>query len=181
MQSIRKRLLREFEDSEYANQYMASHTVSTIAAQVYWTRNMRKWTQDDLARESGIAQSRISKIENGDFSSLTMSTLNKLATALDINLRIEFERFSHGIQRVCSESKEKLEIPARMYDLHAAKSVDKVFFQSIPARTGNGLGTPTFTSHAIANDTYLSKRVETKAFPMALGTQILATDVLPVP
>lgn len=135
MKTIRDRLLNDFQNAEYAHEYMASHTVHTIAAQVYWTRKQRKWTQDDLAERSGIAQARISKIEAGEFTSLTMSTLSKLAKALDINLRIEFERFSGGIQRVCSQSKTKLELPSRTADLRAAQAEFTVVTQLFQAMT----------------------------------------------
>ena len=122
MQNIRSALITEFGDPEYAHAFMASHTVSTISAQVYWTRKLRGWTQEMLADRSGIAQARISKIEAGDFSSLTMATLNKLAQALDVNLRLEFEPFANAVESVCGQTKKNLELPSRIDSLEALKS-----------------------------------------------------------
>lgn len=117
MNEVKNRLIAEFAEKEYAHAYMASHTVSKISAQIYWTRKMRKWTQTKLAAKAGMKQERISKIEAGDFSSLTMNTLQKLAEALDINLRVEFEPFSHGIVSVCNQSIGDLELPSRTESL----------------------------------------------------------------
>lgn len=113
MNAIQDKLIREFADPEYAHTYMGSHTIDRIAGQVYWTRKKRGWTQDQLADNAGMAQERISKIEAGDFTSLTMKTLRKLAEALDVNLRVELEPFSHGIMSVCNQSRSQLELPAR--------------------------------------------------------------------
>lgn len=122
MQNMQNHLIEDFTDAEYAHAYMGSHTVSTIAAQVYWTRKRRNWTQDDLAGRSGIAQARISKIEAGDFTSLTMSTLHKLANALDVNLRVELEPFSHAVHSVCHQTRADLELTDRVSSLREMKN-----------------------------------------------------------
>ncbi len=117
MSAMQNKLIADFADAEYAHAYMGSHTVSKIAAQIFWTRTKRNWKQTELARRAGMAQERISKIESGDFTSLTMKTLHKLAEALDVNLRVEFEPFSHGIMSVCSQSRATLELPDRATSL----------------------------------------------------------------
>ncbi len=117
MSEKQNRLIADFSDAEYAHAYMGSHTISKIAAQIYWTRKKRGWTQGQLAKRADMAQERISMIESGEFSSLTMKTLHKLAEALDVNLRIEFEPFSHGVINVCHQTKANLELPDRVSSL----------------------------------------------------------------
>ena len=121
MNAMQGKLIGEFADAEYAHAYMASHTIDRIAGQVYWTRKKRGWTQNQLADHASMAQERISKIEAGDFSSLTMKTLRKLAEALDVNLRVELEPFSHSIVSVCSQSRSQLELVARNESLQILK------------------------------------------------------------
>lgn len=117
MSELAERLANEFADKEYAHAYMESHTISRIAAQVHALRKQRGLSQQKLAELSGIAQERISKIESGDFTSLTMSSLNKLARAFDVDLLVAFEAFSAGILDVINLSKENLEVLPRESDL----------------------------------------------------------------
>lgn len=117
MSELAERLASEFADKEYAHAYMESHAISRIAAQIHVLRKQRGWSQQKLAELSGIAQERISKIESGDFTSLTMSSLNKLARAFDVDVRMAFETFSAGILDVINLSKETLEVLPREEDL----------------------------------------------------------------
>lgn len=64
-----------------------------------------------------MTQERISKIESGEFNSLTISTLQILARALDINLRVGFEPFSHGVLDVGKLTKENLALSSRVESL----------------------------------------------------------------
>ena len=117
--------MEEFEDAAYAHGYMEGHRHDKLVAQIYWTRKARDWTQDDLAAKAGMKQTQISKIESGEFDSLTMKTLGRLARALDVNLRLEFEPFSHAIYDVCHLNREAMEIPKRAVSLLKLKSSTK--------------------------------------------------------
>ena len=110
-------LCDEFGDADFAHGYLESHSVSRIAAQVHAIRKQRKWSQTELAARAGIAQERVSKIENADFTSLTMATLRKLARAFDIDVRIAFTSVSDGILDVAKLDPAKLEVCDRQTDL----------------------------------------------------------------
>jgi transcriptional regulator with XRE-family HTH domain len=88
-----------------------------LAAQLYALRKQRDWSQQQLAERSGIAQERISKIESADFNSITLSTLNKLARAFDVDVRVAFESFSQGILDVVNLNPKALEIQSRQASL----------------------------------------------------------------
>jgi transcriptional regulator with XRE-family HTH domain len=120
MQESFRELAAEFSNREYAHGYMESHAVSRIAAQVHALRRQRGWSQEELSKRSGIAQERISKIESADFSSLTMSTLQKLSRAFDVHLHISFVPFSAGIIDIGNLHTEQLQVPSRMIDLETA-------------------------------------------------------------
>jgi transcriptional regulator with XRE-family HTH domain len=119
MKELFEKLTEDFKDGEYAHAYMESHAVYRLAAQVHALRKQRGWTQRQLAEKSGIAQERISKIESADFSSLTMSTLNKFARAFDVDLSICFQSFTKGILDVANLSSDQLKVEEREADLES--------------------------------------------------------------
>ena len=45
-------------------------------------RAIRGWSQNELARRSGVAQSTISRIEAGDTSGVSLAIIEKLSRAL---------------------------------------------------------------------------------------------------
>lgn len=117
MKELVNQLVGEFHDAEYAHAYMESRAVTKIAAQIHALRKDRGWTQKQLAEKAGVAQERVSKIESGDFSSLTMKTLQKFARAFDVNLSVAFAPFSAGIVDIVNLSVDKLLVPCRAKDL----------------------------------------------------------------
>jgi transcriptional regulator with XRE-family HTH domain len=117
MKEFFNRLKQDFSDKKYAHNYMESHAVSRLAAQIYALRKQRGWSQEELAAQSGIAQESISKIESANFNSLTMKSLQKFARAFDVNLNVSFESFSRGILDVANLNREQLEVKSREVDL----------------------------------------------------------------
>ncbi len=61
-----------------------------IAEQVYALRTERGLTQRQLAELIGTTQSVISRIENTDYESERLDTLQKLAAALHCHLEVRF-------------------------------------------------------------------------------------------
>ncbi len=61
-----------------------------IAEQVYALRKQRNLTQKELADRIGTTQSVISRLENTDYESERIETLQKLATALQCHLEVRF-------------------------------------------------------------------------------------------
>jgi transcriptional regulator with XRE-family HTH domain len=88
-----ERLRRDFQDSDYRHVYANGFLDSSIATQIKVLREGRQWTQSDLAREANMVQSRISEIEDINYSSWSIRTLRRLAKALDLRLKVSFEEF----------------------------------------------------------------------------------------
>ena len=61
-----------------------------IAEQVYALRKQRDLTQKQLAEIMGTTQSVISRLENTDYESERIDTLQKLAAALQCHLEVHF-------------------------------------------------------------------------------------------
>lgn len=117
MNKFRSRLVNEFSDKDYAHAYMNSHQSSRLATQIKVLREQRGLTQSGLAELSGLKQERISKLEDVDYDSWTLSTLRKLAKAFDTTLHVSFTPFSEGIKDVENFSREFLEVDCRDDDL----------------------------------------------------------------
>lgn len=136
MNELVKQLAGEFKDGEYAHSYMTENANMRIAAQVRAIRQQRGWSQNELATRAGMAQERISKIESGDFQSLTLKTLRAIAKAFDIHLLATFVPFSAAILDFVALSPEWLQCEPRQSDLSS-------FVAMIP---GNFLITKTSTA-----------------------------------
>lgn len=70
-----------------------SELYKTIGRNIKYFRELRKLTQSDLAELAGISLSYVSKLEaEGCEKSVSISTLNSIANALDVKLTNFFER-----------------------------------------------------------------------------------------
>lgn len=49
-------------------------------------REERNFSQEELAEKSGVSRTTISLIENGNSTTIKLSTLQKLAKALDVGI-----------------------------------------------------------------------------------------------
>jgi transcriptional regulator with XRE-family HTH domain len=69
-----------------------------IAFQIRATRELRRWNQGDLANAvGGMGQNNISRLEDPDYGKHTISSLKRIAEALDVALVVRFVPFSQYI------------------------------------------------------------------------------------
>ncbi len=68
----------------------------SLARQVKALRSERKWTQERLAKESGVAQQTISAIERAAWAG-TVATLRKIARACDVALIVRFDSWKEWL------------------------------------------------------------------------------------
>ena len=66
--------------------------LTPLAVHLRPLRHQRGWTQQELARRSGVDQPTISRIENGHTRGVGLGTIERLAQALGVNPRVLFER-----------------------------------------------------------------------------------------
>jgi transcriptional regulator with XRE-family HTH domain len=76
---------------------VASNLDKGIAFQIRATRDAQGWTQADLARETGMSQNNISRLESSDYGKHTISSLKRVAEALDVALVVRFVSYSRYI------------------------------------------------------------------------------------
>ena len=92
-----EQLWTEFEDQEYRHAYADSMVDSTIATQLKLLREQNALTQAQLAALAEMQQSRISAMEDVNYSSWSVTTLKRLAKAFDCGLEVRFVPFSQVV------------------------------------------------------------------------------------
>lgn len=85
---------KKLESKDFRHGYVRSHVRIGIATQIKLLRNQAGMTQTDLASAIGTKQAVISRLEDPDGGPVNLSTLLKIAKALDVGLVAKFAPFS---------------------------------------------------------------------------------------
>ncbi len=89
MTNFKDFLAEQLKDEEIRKEYEALEPEFAIIQALIDTRNSTGLTQKELSERTGIAQSDISKLENGN-ANPSVKTLQRLAVAMGKKLKIEF-------------------------------------------------------------------------------------------
>ncbi len=81
-------------DPEYRKAFVASQINIGIPFQIRALMKSRNWTQDDLARRTGMLQPRISTMLKPGKTRPNIETLRRIAEAFDCGLMVRFVPFS---------------------------------------------------------------------------------------
>jgi predicted XRE-type DNA-binding protein len=112
MTRMAEHMWTEFRDAEYRRSYAESQLDATVATQIKLIREQRRLTQQQLAKLAGMKQSRISAMEDVDYSSWSLNTLKRLAAALDCALDVRFVPFSAVMRWSQDVSVARLSVPS---------------------------------------------------------------------
>ena len=82
---------------ESRTRLVSSNLDKGIAFQIRATRDKREYTQAKLANMAGMAQNNISRLESPDYGKHTISSLKRIADALDVALVVRFIPFSQYV------------------------------------------------------------------------------------
>ena len=85
---------RKMKSKEYRDSFVSSNISNTVSAQIHTMRQVRGWTQSELALRCEMRQPRISALEDPDFDNVEISTLKRIAAAFDVALIVQFVPFS---------------------------------------------------------------------------------------
>jgi transcriptional regulator with XRE-family HTH domain len=91
--SALKDKLKPFLDKEYRDEYLDGYVKAGIAYQVHAIRTHLGLTQAEFADKINKKQSVVSRLENTEYGSVTISTLLEIAKALDIALDVRFSGY----------------------------------------------------------------------------------------
>jgi len=117
MNEIRDELRQDFQDREYAHTYVEDFLNAEIATQIKVLREQRDLTQQQLADLAGMAQSRISILEDVNYGSWSIKTLKALARAFDVTLKVSFESFGSRIGDIVNFNRRALQRTSRTEEL----------------------------------------------------------------
>lgn len=96
--STKKTTERLSKSKAHRAAYVSSQISIGLPFQIRALRKQRKWDQKKLAEEAGMAQPRISLMENAGYGSFTLEVLKRLANAFDVALVVRFAPFSELIR-----------------------------------------------------------------------------------
>ena len=89
MTNYEKYFAEQMQNEEFRKEYEALEPEFAIIQAIIDARQETGLTQRELSERTGIAQSDISKLENGN-ANPSIKTLQRLAKAMGKSLRIEF-------------------------------------------------------------------------------------------
>jgi transcriptional regulator with XRE-family HTH domain len=90
--------LRELlRDPKRRQEFFKAITQDEIASQIRSLRKKRELNQTEFARAADMKQSAVSRIEQAEYSSWTLTTLFKVAAALDARWRVVLEPVEDAI------------------------------------------------------------------------------------
>jgi len=89
MNDYKKHLFKQLENPEFAAEWEHQRPEREYIKAIIAARLEQNLTQKELAERTGIRQSNISRIENGN-SSPTVATLQQIADGVGKTLHIEF-------------------------------------------------------------------------------------------
>lgn len=96
--TLTEALNEQLKDETFKKEYEALEPEYEIISSLIDARKANKVTQKQLSEATGIAQSDISKIENGS-ANPTLKLLQRLAEGLNMNLKVEFVPKSSALVR----------------------------------------------------------------------------------
>lgn len=110
MSAISKRILVEFPDKEFRDSYVESRVRNLVAYQIRALRDLKKWSQEEMATRLGVSQSVVSRLEDPEYGRLTITTLLKLAFAFDVGLTIKFSSHEEFLNQTKDISPTALQV-----------------------------------------------------------------------
>jgi transcriptional regulator with XRE-family HTH domain len=110
MSVISERFADELAEKEMRDAYLSAQTRTKITNQIRAIRNQRGWSQGQFAKILEKPQSNVSRLENREYGSFTLSTLFELASAFDVGLLVEFVPYESFLLHTRDLSTENLEV-----------------------------------------------------------------------
>ena len=87
--SFRDTLKEQLKDPDFKKEYDSLEAEYQLINAIINARKTTKITQKQLSEKTGIAQSDISKIENGN-GNPSLKTIERLARGMGMNVKVEF-------------------------------------------------------------------------------------------
>lgn len=114
------KLLAKLRDKEYRNAYVEEKVATSLPFQIRALREQpdRDWSQAELGRRAGMRQNAISRLEDAESGTPSISTLLRLARAFDVALLVKFVPFSKLLHEFADLSSEALSAQSFEQEIH---------------------------------------------------------------
>ena len=80
----------DIKDPEFKTHYQEEGQALKLAMKITELRDQKGLSQQELAKLMGTSQQAISRIESGEYEGFTLKTLEKIAEATGMRIKIEF-------------------------------------------------------------------------------------------
>lgn len=90
IRTFKGRLRKELKDPEFRRQYEEERQALQLAIKIAALREQKGLSQQDLAKRMGTSQQAISRIESGQYEGFTLKTLERIAEATGMKVKIDF-------------------------------------------------------------------------------------------
>ena len=90
VRTFQSRLRDELKDPEFKAHYQEERQALKLAMKIVELREKKGLSQQQLAKLMGTSQQAISRIESGEYEGFTLKTLEKIAEATGMRVKIEF-------------------------------------------------------------------------------------------
>jgi DNA-binding XRE family transcriptional regulator len=90
VRTFQSRLREDMKDPEFKKHYQEEKQSLMLAMKIAELRNQKGLSQQELAKLMGTSQQAISRIESGEYEGFTLKTLEKIAEATGMRVKIEF-------------------------------------------------------------------------------------------
>ena len=90
IRTFQSRLREDMKDPEFQTHYQEERQALKLAMKIAELRDQKGLSQQELAKLMGTSQQAISRIESGEYEGFTVKTLEKIAEATGMRVKIEF-------------------------------------------------------------------------------------------
>jgi DNA-binding XRE family transcriptional regulator len=90
VRTFQSRLREDIKDPEFKAHYEEERQALKLAMKIAELREKKGLSQQQLAKLMGTSQQAISRIESGEYEGFTLKTLEKIAEATGMRVKIEF-------------------------------------------------------------------------------------------
>ncbi len=90
VRTFQSRLREEMKNPDFKKHYQEERQALKLAMKVVELRDQKGLSQQELAKLMGTSQQAISRIESGKYEGFTLKTLEKIAGATGMRVKIEF-------------------------------------------------------------------------------------------
>jgi len=90
VRTFKSRLREELKDPEFKSHYEDERQALKLAIKIAALREQKGLSQQELAKRMGTSQQAISRIESGEYEGFTLKTLEKIAEATGMKVKIDF-------------------------------------------------------------------------------------------